>query len=131
MMDEKKVAKILLVEDARAAQLVATKMLQSYFFFVDTADNGTRALELAMKNKYDLIFMDIGLPEAKNFGLIATQEIRNNAQGPNANAIIVALTAFSDERIVNQSSKSGVNYFITKPLSMEGVKSVLERFKLI
>lgn len=121
--------RVLLVEDARAAQLVATKMLQTYSFTVDVAENGSQGLELAMENLYDLIFMDVGLPEGQNFGFLATQKIRC-AECINTHTIIIALTAHSSEDMINQSTQFGANCFLTKPLSMEKIESILLEFQL-
>lgn len=121
--------KVLLVEDTKIAQMVAVKLLQSFPFQVDLAESGTQALELVSKNHYDLIFMDIGLPESNDFGLIATQTIRTS-ENSSSKAIIIALTAHNDEKLANQCIGCGMNYFLTKPLSADKVKDIINRFNL-
>lgn len=123
------VIKVLLVEDTKIAQMVAVKLLQSFSFQVDLAESGTQALELVGKNHYDLIFMDIGLPEGNNFGLVATQTIRTS-ENSSSKAIIIALTAHDDEKLANQCIEYGMNYFLTKPLSADKVKDIINRFNL-
>lgn len=121
------VINVLLVEDTKIAQMVAVKLLQSFPFQVDLAESGTQALELVAKNHYHLIFMDIGLPEGNDFGLVATQMIRKS-ENSNSKAIIIALTAHNDEKLANQCIEFGMNYFLTKPLSADKVKDIINRF---
>ncbi|MFH1937516.1 MAG: response regulator, partial [Bacteroidota bacterium] len=82
---------ILLAEDNLINQKIVVQLLSKRGIKVITASNGVEAVERANERKYDLVFMDVQMPELDGFG--ATQQIRNNKKGPNANTPIVALTA--------------------------------------
>lgn len=68
--------KILLVEDNNVNQMVATRMLQRIGYIADIASNGREAIEALENINYDLIFMDISMPEMD--GLTACSLIRSN-----------------------------------------------------
>jgi len=105
-------SRILLVEDNEINQLVAKEILMQADLVVDIADNGVEALEALNKNEYDLILMDIQMPEMD--GLTATKLIREKEDLrwlP-----IVALTAHGMPEDRQKSIDSGMNAHITKPI---------------
>ena len=67
--------KILVVEDDKTNQLVATKLLEGLGFSADIASDGVKAVAACKATKYDLVFMDVMMPEMD--GLSATKLIRN------------------------------------------------------
>ena len=83
--------KILLVEDMEMNQLLASKVIESWGVQVDIAKNGRVAVEMVMNDMYDLVLMDIQMPEMD--GLEATRYIRNMQDSKKASIPIVALTA--------------------------------------
>ncbi len=68
-------ARILLAEDNEINQQVAQEILEQASMVVEIANNGLEAVEMAQKNQYDVILMDIQMPEMNGFE--ATKEIRN------------------------------------------------------
>jgi PAS domain S-box-containing protein len=105
-------ARILLAEDNRINQMVATEMLKMEGFHVDVAGNGRIALEMLQNNQYDLVLMDIQMPEMD--GLEATKIIRSDPRF--SNLPILAMTAHAMTGDRELSIEAGMNDHITKPI---------------
>lgn len=80
--------KILLAEDERICQSAVANLGKKLGVQVDLANNGKEAVEKAMNNQYDLILMDMFMPEMN--GYQATEQIRNDSI--NSETIIIALS---------------------------------------
>jgi len=104
--------RILVVDDIAVNQLVASKMLVNLGYQVDKAGNGREAVEAATNNAYDLVFMDIQMPEMD--GHQATREIRK-LQGTRSQVLIVAMTANTQSEDRKACRESGMDDFIGKP----------------
>lgn len=103
-------AYVLLVEDNEINQLMAGELLKMGGFKVDIASNGREAVEMVARNSYDIVLMDIQMPEMD--GLTATRIIRQSA-----NTIpILALTAHALAIDREKSLEAGMNDHITKPI---------------
>ncbi|MFM2224611.1 MAG: hypothetical protein RJA07_813 [Bacteroidota bacterium] len=105
---------ILVVEDNAFNQLVAVKFLEKWQAIVDVADNGLIALKKIEQKKYDLILMDIQMPEMN--GIEATHIIRTNKNEQIKNIPIIAFTAAADtdkEKMIAE----GMNDSISKPFN--------------
>lgn len=120
-------AKILLVEDNPINQKVASVMLLKLGCLVDIADDGQQAIKLAANNKYDLILMDIGLPDIDG---IETTRLLMQAKRPFPLAPIIALTAHVFEEDREHCLEAGMEDIITKPLSREAIETIIRRFVL-
>ena len=122
-------ARLLLVEDNEINQLIANEILVSAGFAIDIAGNGEEALEKVMKNGYDLILMDIQMPEMD--GLTATSIIRSDDRYKHIP--IVAMTANAMQGDRERSIEAGMNDHVTKPLNprllLETICNWLERSK--
>ena len=116
--------KILLVEDLKIAQKIATIRLQELGCEVLIAATGAAAVELAKNNSFDLIFMDLGLQDMEGLAVVTLmRELDTGAHIP-----IVVLTAHDDEAIRERCFKAGVNDFVVKPLTRENGDKILEKF---
>ncbi len=116
--------KILLVEDEKVAQEAAIAILQQLNCQVDIAENGARALELFDSNRYWLVLLDLGLPDID--GLTVAEIIRERET--EHKTPIIALTALADDDVRMSSVDVGVDEFIAKPLTVENISLVLEKF---
>lgn len=120
----KKPLKILLAEDTAMNQKVAIHMLKKLGYDADVVENGVEVLE-ALKNKsYDLILMDLMMPEMD--GLEATRRIYQDFAG-DKRPTIIAVTA----NVLPESREAcfavGMNGYITKPFYLETLAQVLEQ----
>ena len=104
---------LLIVEDNKINQVITKKMLAKKEITSDIANNGTEAIELATKNSYDAILMDIHMPGIS--GEEATIEIRKfDTEIP-----IIALTAISLDDSLESFYAAGCNDVVTKPFKPE------------
>jgi len=118
-------AKVLLVDDVDINIIVAEAMLKEYKIVPDTALNGSQAVEMASKKKYDLIFMDHMMPEMD--GVEATQKIRSLG-GHNSGVPIIALTANAVSGAKEMFLKNGFNGFLSKPIDIQSLSSCLVKW---
>ncbi len=119
--------KILLAEDNLINQKVATVTLSKLGYNnVDVANNGTEAVQMHLKNHYDLILMDIQMPVMN--GLDATEKIRESERAnPDAKRVkIVALTANALASDVKMYLQRGMDDVLTKPFKPNDLKRVLQ-----
>lgn len=114
--------KILLAEDNEVNRKVATLLLQKIGYKTDIAVNGLEAIEALKNNDYDLILMDVQMPELG--GMEATLRIRNEFP-PHKQPYIVALTAGVNGKVKEKSLQSGMNSYLAKPLKMEDFEQAL------
>lgn len=116
---------ILLAEDNPINQKVAKMHLERLGHKVETAANGKIALEMYTKNNYDLVFMDIQMPEMD--GIESTQRIREFEKDINeAEPIkIIALTANAMKGDKEACLEAGMNEYMSKPFKPEELKRVL------
>lgn len=117
--------RILVAEDNAVNQIVAVKMLESMGHTADVAANGREALNAVQKLPYDLILMDMQMPEMD--GLQATQAIRA-LPGEVANIPIVALTANAVQGDQERCLDAGMNDYISKPVEKQALFKVLEGY---
>jgi two-component system, sensor histidine kinase len=108
--------RILLVEDNGTNRLVASRMLERMGHHVDSAEDGHEAVLAVRAIPYDLILMDIMMPEMD--GLTATRLIRREP-APNGTAPIIGLTANAMESKAAECREAGMNGFIGKPVTAE------------
>lgn len=119
-------AKILVVEDNRINQMVVVKLLQKAYAKVSTADNGVFALEKVKNEDFDLILMDIQMPEMD--GYRATSEIRKLDSETKKNIPIIALTASPYLSETEKAQLFGMNDYVGKPFSPDELLEKISRF---
>ncbi|MBN1932559.1 MAG: response regulator [Desulfobacterales bacterium] len=121
----KQSVRILLAEDNPVNRKLATMMLSRAGYQVEAASNGRQAVEKIVNSptSYDLIFMDIQMPEMD--GMEATKAIRKQGL---ENIPIVAMTAHALKGDMEICIQAGMNDYITKPIKRELVLNVLEKW---
>ncbi|MBL4654629.1 MAG: response regulator [Bacteroidia bacterium] len=118
---------ILLVEDNEYNRLVANDMIELWEFvnLVDTAENGLIALEKIKSNSYDLVLMDIQMPEMD--GLTATREIRKMDK-PLCDIPIIGLTAHAFKQELDKCKDAGMEAVVTKPIDSTILQNTIIHF---
>jgi len=114
--------KILLVEDEPISIKVISLIFNELNCELTPATCGNEALELFNKNTYDIILMDIGLPDLD--GLEVTKRIRLTNQA----IPIIVLSAHSSQFYKQQALLAGSNDFMVKPVSKEDCKLLINKY---
>ncbi len=110
----------LIVDDIKENRMILSRLLERQDFKTVCTENGKLAIAEAQNNHFDIIFMDIMMPEMD--GIEATREIRKNGyQG-----LIVAITAAVNEE--EKCLESGMDDFITKPVLFEPFVKKLQKW---
>lgn len=106
--------RVLLVEDNELNRLLAATILKDWGIMISTAENGRVALEKLKHQDYDLVLMDIQMPEMD--GYEATQYIRKNF-GPKSSIPIMAMTAHAQLEEAEKCRNFGMNDYLSKPFN--------------
>jgi CheY-like chemotaxis protein len=116
--------RILVADDKQDNRQILGRLLQTLGFEVDEADNGARAVELALARAPDLIFMDLVMPMKDGFE--AMRELRAKG-GEIARVPIVAVSASAFDSTRTDSLQAGCDEFIAKPVRLDEVTDVIAR----
>lgn len=117
---------ILLAEDNKVNQLVALSMLKKIGYHADLASNGKEVLQALKRQTYDVILMDVQMPEMD--GLEATKKIRKLwTDGPK----IIAMTAYALAGDKERCLDAGMDDYISKPVTLEELECKLREFDKI
>jgi signal transduction histidine kinase/CheY-like chemotaxis protein len=120
--------RILLAEDNVVNQKVATRMLERLGYRNDVAANGKEVLTALSIQKYDVVLMDLQMPEMD--GYEATRQIRALNSTINQ-PWIVAMTADVIEGTVDACKEAGMNDYISKPTTLDRLNNLFSRIPLI
>lgn len=116
--------KILLVEDQFINQKLMKNVLEKSGYEVTGISDGESALELLKNNKYDIILMDIQMPELNGYEV--TKRFREMEKETGNFTPILAMTANSLAGDREKSLESGMNDYIAKPLNMTEINTRIE-----
>ena len=120
-------ARILLVEDNVVNQHVAQSMLQKLGITADVANNGLEAIEALETIPYDLVFMDIQMPEMD--GMEACRHIRNkNSSVINHDVPIIAMTAHAMKGDKEKCIEAGMSDYMSKPINLELLAAKIDKW---
>ncbi len=114
---------ILVAEDNPVNQRVALLMLQRLGYRADVAANGREAVEAVARQRYDLILMDVQMPEMD--GLQAARQIRA-ATAPSSCPRIVAMTANASTSDRDECYAAGMDDFLTKPVRNDDLRKAIQ-----
>ena len=118
--------RVLLAEDDATNVKVALLMLSQLGLEADVAGNGAEVLSLLDRTRYDVVLMDLEMPDMG--GLEAARRIRNGEAGNgNRHVRIVALTAHAMSGFEEECREAGMDDFLSKPIFIDELGSVLER----
>lgn len=116
--------RVLLAEDNLINQKVAIRILNDAGYQTESVVNGIQAVEKAKSRFYDLILMDVQMPEMD--GLTATKEIRQLDDGK-SNIPIIAITAHALMGDKERCLSAGMNDYVTKPIISENLISTIDK----
>lgn len=119
-------ARILLVDDNKVNLKVAEGLLRPYHMNVETADSGSRAIEMVQNEHFDLVFMDHMMPVMD--GVDATKIIREMQGEYFQKVAIVALSANAVRGAKEMFLEAGMNDFVAKPIEMRIMDRTLRRW---
>jgi signal transduction histidine kinase/ligand-binding sensor domain-containing protein/CheY-like chemotaxis protein len=119
---------ILVAEDNQVNQRIAVAMLEKIGHRVTLAANGVEAVAQWAQGSFDLIFMDVHMPELD--GLDATRRIRSKEQANGSQIPIIAMTANAMSGDRERCIASGMNDYISKPISRRSIEEAIERVEL-
>ena len=125
--------RVLLCDDNFINQKVATRILQQLGYEPDLATNGQEALDALGQKPYDMIFMDVMMPEMD--GLEATRAIRELQQASdkghfNSRIVIIAMTAQAMQGDREKCIAAGMDDYLAKPIRPNDVRAVIERWSV-
>jgi CheY-like chemotaxis protein/HPt (histidine-containing phosphotransfer) domain-containing protein len=115
--------RILLAEDNEVNQLTATTMLEKLGHSVEVADNGREAIDKLAAGEFDLVFMDVQMPELD--GLSATKEIRESEKSSGGHIPIVAMTAHAMAGDQERCLAAGMDAYASKPIRRKAIEAVI------
>jgi CheY-like chemotaxis protein len=123
--------RILLAEDNRVNQIVATRMAEKMGHSVVVAENGQIALLLLATQPFDLVLMDVQMPEMD--GLTAARKIRESEQSTTFHLPIIAMTAHAMKGDRERCMDAGMDGYVSKPINSplleEAISSVIREDK--
>jgi CheY-like chemotaxis protein len=115
-IDTKPVFRVLLAEDVKLNQMLTQKLLARSGYVIDIAENGRQAIEALNNADYDVILMDVQMPEMD--GIEATKQIRL-LPGEKKSVPIIALTAQADVNTEDELRAVGMDDYISKPINFD------------
>lgn len=113
--------KVLVVDDDKVLQQSVKQALEYHHFVVDVADNGKEAVTRVYGQKYDLVVMDVNMPEMD--GIEALTEIKKH----DSSVIVLILTAYSNVTDAVKAVKEGAYNYLEKPISSENLVALIKR----
>lgn len=118
--------RVLVVEDNRTNQIIASRMLEMLGAEVDLAPNGLEAVTMFRQKDWDLVLMDCNMPEMDGFE--ATAAIRSIETENGQRTPIVAMTADTQPANVSKCLAAGMDDHLAKPLTLDALTAVLKRW---
>jgi two-component system sensor histidine kinase/response regulator len=117
--------RILVAEDNAINQVLVVRLLQKMGHIPTTVGNGRQALEALERERFDLVLMDVQMPEMDGFS--ATREIRNAERQTGSHMPIIALTAHAMKGDEEACLEAGMDAYLSKPVSSQRLDEALYR----
>jgi PAS domain S-box-containing protein len=112
--------RLLLVDDHLDTRRVLSRLLTKFGHEVATADSAQGAMKLLESRRVDALVSDIGLPDGNGYNLVREAKRRQPLKA-------VALSGFGTEADIRRSLEAGFDYHVTKPVDLNGLRSLLEK----
>ena len=123
--DPADILSILVAEDNPVNQRLVVRLLEKRGHRVTVAANGQEALDTLTRDSFDLVLMDVQMPEMD--GLTATQLLRKREQGTDKHVPVIALTAQAMTGDQDRCLASGMDGYLTKPIRPPELDELLAR----
>ncbi|MEI6427684.1 MAG: response regulator [Pseudanabaena sp. ELA607] len=122
--------RVLIAEDNKVNQMVATKQLEKYVAKIDVVPDGQKAIAAWQKQNYDLILMDCQMPLVDGYEAAAIIRQQEREQGIQQPVIIIAMTANAMSEDRDRCLQSGMNDYLSKPLRAGQLKEMLQQWSI-
>ncbi|NOY82658.1 MAG: response regulator [Kiritimatiellaeota bacterium] len=119
-------ARILVVDDSLTNRKLLSALLKRQGHAVETACNGNEALDFARAVEYDLVFMDVEMPDAD--GCAVARTIRKHERQTGRHVPIVAMTGHSDPATLGRVREAGMDDYTTKPINTRTLSLLVNRW---
>ena len=120
------VKKVLIAEDSSVIQNLTRKILEQQNFEIGAAKNGKEVIAEINTADYDLILMDINMPEID--GMECTRQIRAMTDPKKSTIPILAITGNAKNYSLDEFKEAGINEFLPKPLDFDNLVNVVIRY---
>nr|WP_297349643.1 response regulator [uncultured Glaciecola sp.] len=127
IVEQHKLPKILVVEDDVISINLTRNLLNNYKVKLDVADTGRKALAAIASQRYDLILMDVNLPDTN--GIYIVDQV-SQGDSINCKTPIIMLSGNKNKAIVLQAIERGAKGYIVKPLCKESINKLFAKYKL-
>ena len=119
--------RILVVEDNKINQFVVKQIISKWNANIEIVGNGREAIDMLMEREFDIVLMDLQMPELTGFD--ATKMIRSeNSKVKNSNIPIIALTADAFIETKREVLQAGMDDFVTKPINQEDLFAKIVKY---
>ena len=115
--------KILVVDDDELVLLALEELLRPKGYIVETVDSGQKALDLAKKESFDLVILDIVMPEVSGYEVCKKLRMLEGGE----DIPIIMLTAKNSDEDREKGIEAGANLFLSKPISPEKLVELVEK----
>jgi PAS domain S-box-containing protein len=120
--------RVLVAEDNPVNQILATRLLEKRGHHVVVAANGREALAALAKERYDLVLMDMQMPDMDGFEATAALREKELEKGDGIRQPVVAVTAYAMRDDRDRCLAAGVDGYLTKPILTDALDAVLEKY---
>jgi CheY-like chemotaxis protein len=118
--------KVLIAEDSSVIQNIAKKVLEFQNFTIASAKNGKEVLQMLGKEHYDVILMDINMPQMD--GMECARQIRQLTDPVKSQIPIIAITGNAKNYSMEDFKKAGINDYMPKPIDFDALVEMVKKF---
>ena len=118
---------MLIVEDVETSERLLAKMLQAESFHVTCVREGLAALKMMQDTPFDLVFLDVQLPDINGL-LVASRQRTWEREGGHPPTYLIACTAFALSGDRDKCLDAGMDDYMSKPISLNELHKSIERF---
>ena len=118
--------RILIAEDDEANRFVIVRLLEKIGYHPDIAVNGLEVLKSVAEHEYDIILMDVEMPEMD--GLETTRRLTADREDVNERPVIIALTANAMKEDMQRCLDAGMADYMTKPVNLDRISGALTKW---